>query len=710
MPTPSRRPATSPTGAKPPGSDRVSKTPTKAPGSARLPAAAAKSAAPATKPAVPAPKPTAGSARLPAADKPAVPAKAPVSARLQAAAPAASAAPADKAAPPKAPSSARLPAAGAKAKAPSSGSNTAAAPATGTGATAAKPRPSSGTNPAAAPAKPAARPASRSSTRNKIAADDHDDAKNARSSRRSGTGTRSPQSPLKKWGTMGAITLGALCLVAFAISGPVMQSMRMSTMRAGADPAQLNAALAAADLWVANANADQVHTLLTQDPTFPPAVAVRLGKDAKTADDLLVLATRDSTPDGPRADALAAAAVVWGGGPHAALPKQLHDWSVDPKEDDSVAAGAIAVLAAAGGSDATANLISLLGTQGLADARLDAACAGLTKNIDFPDAAGAIGTLTGPNASRILKNIDLCAAITKHTSASNLNLLLTDARASDPALRVFALKTIGLQCPLTDIDTNDAQREKLAGEFAARLIPTTSGDELAALLSAASSLALVQSSAAIINLAPDAIGQSRPGLDQNTFAECLGKAFILGKTAASKKATSDHIGRLIDALDQPRTHALAAIAIGRIANPDLLPDLRPALIKLGAAGDPDAIAALTALCRQTFARKDIADANGTDTAKWQAWVVTEAHDSARLDEMMQWQIDNVKYQRIDDGKDRLQTNLDWLDKAIPELDAWVDSPTWLPPLDGTRSSATDLQGKLKLLKRSVGQSLVGAKE
>jgi hypothetical protein len=489
-----------------------------------------------------------------------------------------------------------------------------------------------------------------------------------------------------------------------------MQSMRMSTMRAGADPAQLNAALAAADLWVANANADQVHTLLTQDPTFPPAVAVRLGKDAKTADDLLVLAIRDATPDGPRADALAAAAAVWGGGPHAALPKQLHDWSVDPKEDDSVAAGAIAVLAVAGGSDATAQLISLLGTQGLADARLDAACAGLTKNIDFPDAAGAIGTLTGPNASRILKNIDLCAAITKHTSSSNLNLLLTDARASDPALRVFALKTIGSQCPLADIDTNDAQREKLAGEFAARLIPTTSGDELAALLSAASSLALVQSSAAIINLAPDAIGQSRPGLDQNTFAECLGRAFILGKTAASKKATSEHIGRLIDALDQPRTHALAAIALGRIANPDLLPDLRPALIKLGAAGDPDAIAALTALCRQTFQRKDIADANGTDTAKWQAWVVAEAHDSARLDEMMQWQVDNVKYQRIDDGKDRLQTNLDWLDKAIPELDAWLDNPTWLPPLDGTRSSATDLQGKLKLLKRSVGQSLVGAKE
>jgi hypothetical protein len=738
MPTPSRRPASStrnepaeqrPTtsrlakpGAKPPGSDRV----TKPPSSARLAAA---------RPDAAAAKPGTGATPRPGT-------KAPSSARLQAAAPkpdAPAAKPGTAATPragTKAPSSARLQAAAPK---PEPGAHTkpasdrvtkpAAKPSSGTTAAAGKPgaRPASGTVPAAAPTKPTARsgrpasgttPAARPSARHRTAgADDKADAKDAKAGRSARRSTRTEagrpaaDGGKRKWLMIAVAAVIVLTIGGFAAAGPVMQSLRMSTMKAGTDASKLPAALAATDLWCANATADQVHALLTQDSGLPPEVAVRLGKDAKTPDDLLALAVRDGLPDAARADALAAAVAVWNDDKHPTLPKQLQTWTTDPKEDDAVAAAAISVLAHAGGADANAQLLALLGTQGLADARLDAACAAFAKSIvDHDVIPGALGLLTGPNAARILKHPDLLKAITDHCVTEDFDHLMTYARAPDQDLRVFALRTISTQCPLYDGEPNDAAREKLAAEFAKRLVPATPADELAATLAAASKLTLTQASDAILALAPDAMALSHAGLDQNAFADCLGKALILGKTKASKDATTAHIGRLIAALDQPRTHALAAVSLGRIANPDLLPDLRPALAKLADAGDPDAIAALTALVRQTFARKDIVDANGASADKWKAWVATDAHDSARLAEMMQWQTDNVQYQRVSDGKDRLQANADWLDKAIPELDAWLANPAWLPPLNGTRTGATDLQGKLKMLKRTVGQALAGAKE
>lgn len=509
---------------------------------------------------------------------------------------------------------------------------------------------------------------------------------------------------------VGTVILAAL-ITALAWK-PMQRSHRLHTIDAATtDPSKLDAALAAADEWMALVDQDprEIDQFILHEHG-PVAVQVHCAVAAKLYPALVSIAERPSITPADRALALRGAATVYDPERHGSerLPGGMDDWIEDPKASDEVAAAALALIAKADRDDAFATLVRIAGTGATRPARADAALTALAPLVDGSTCGQILRLLSTPAASRVIANAAITDAVARNCN-HDLPAVLALAFGKDPAIRTFALTCLS-HCTLIDDPANDEERVSLAAKFHPLLDPKGDAEVLAAAVHACAALELSPCMDDLIALAPSVDGRSLPqDVTSDYLSQVLGERFVLTGTPKSQALTAQLVAKLGAALADGGTRPVAAKALGRITQATT-PGLRAALDQLADVGDQASIATLKILVGKTYGRDDLVKASGDDAASWKAMLAREHTVSARVAELGQWLAANGKFNRVADGVERLQASVGYLEKAMADTNAWLNDTTWTPPLGSTREDIEDLDRRLKMLEKDVKPALAGAQQ
>jgi len=195
-----------------------------------------------------------------------------------------------------------------------------------------------------------------------------------------------------------------------------------------------------------------------------------------------------------------------------------------------------------------------------------AALDGMGQLLDSDSLGHALGLLRGPAFDQVLGHAALVDAIRNSARAGNLIDLLSLSDHAHEGVRALALDCLGR---LTLPDSTDPKlRADLGNRVSAKLTPTTPPVELAAALGAVKNLRLSGASESVIQLARQREALALPGIDDQFWIHCLGDAFILPHGA--DEANDRLVSRLAECVDDPALLPIAAAAIGRIRDPDLI--------------------------------------------------------------------------------------------------------------------------------------------
>ena len=391
---------------------------------------------------------------------------------------------------------------------------------------------------------------------------DEDDTTARRPGRRTPTEAKPSKAP---WIIGAFLVLG---LAAIAAYKPVKRSMLLSELDGASGAAAIDCANRYLEFEkgresaVRNVIADRRGTFEAQLP---------LAKTIVSLSCLTALADRGDLEPAQLIQVLDTGVAIYDSEQHRKerLPRETEAWISGDDRDLAIAAIGLLVRHARAGNDAdevTAQLAKIAAEPTVDPLKAKAALDGMGQLLDSDSLGHALGLLRGPAFDQVLGHAALVDAIRNSARAGNLIDLLSLSDHAHEGVRALALDCLGR---LTLPDSTDPKlRADLGNRVSAKLTPTTPPVELAAALGAVKNLRLSGASESVIQLARQREALALPGIDDQFWIHCLGDAFILPHGA--DEANDRLVSRLAECVDDPALLPIAAAAIGRIRDPDLI--------------------------------------------------------------------------------------------------------------------------------------------
>lgn len=523
----------------------------------------------------------------------------------------------------------------------------------------------------------------------------------------SGLRTRQPPKPSKApWVIGGAI---ALAIIGACAYGPAMRSVYLGRMDKGGAEGLEGARSYYA--FVGGSEAMVRDVIASNRGQFD--AQLWLAQECGSIAALMAIAERRDLPAPQLATTLETAVAVFR--PErdrtAREPAVLESWARDHAER-AVAVPAIALktaFAQATEDDETPELLATIaGTPALDPLRLAAALDGLATLASSDNLGLIIGLLRSNANDQVVAHAALRQALVANIRPSYVEPLLGLTSSPNSAVRALALEALGnVSLPES---ADPAQRQRIGEQVAAKLAPGTPAVEMAAALTAVQGLRLTGARDAVLALLPGRAALGLEGIDDAWWVKTLGSSLILTQPEAARPASEDLIGKLTALLDDPASRGVAARALGLIRDPGFA-GLRPALDRLAALGeDADCFAALTGIVAGTYRRADVAKANGTDLARWQAFLAEDRPRYTRLREIIDWLAKNEGATRVTDGAVVLRQKRDFLDGARDYLQPLLDDAAFVPPLGLEYAQVKEALRRTNDLGRDTRNFLAGANQ
>jgi hypothetical protein len=428
-----------------------------------------------------------------------------------------------------------------------------------------------------------------------------------------------------------------------------------------------------------------------------------------------------------RAAALAAAADVYDAevNRHSRLPSGLAAWARDLESPRPVADAAVRLIVTAKGNENKdfapgEVLLNAAVTPNQDPERVAAAIAALAELLDATNlnyAFTLLNSRVGDQALGVLAD-----KIVKTATPLHLPQIMKLFANPQPAVRAVAIEALGGPgMVLGDTPQGFKEREELGKTLAPKLAPDTPKVELAAAIKAVKGLRLIGARDALLALVPKLDALQLEGVDGPYMSGVLGKSLIgmtvaaaaddakskaeaKAMSAAADAASGDLITKLIAALDDDASRAVAAAALSLVSNQNY-PQLRPALDKLAAHGEDAAcFTTLGILTGKVYGREDVVKACGQDLEKWKAQLAKDKAVCDRLREILAYEEVHQSWQNIGDGKHtrkELGEVKDWLAATQVELDALVADKGFIAPIGFTKGQVTEIGHETKEMGKAI---------
>jgi hypothetical protein len=597
----------------------------------------------------------------------------------------------------------------------------------------------------AAPAAAAARRPGSTARQDKAATARHGKAGTARHPRSSGGYGR-----FVVFGLIALVVIGAFCY------GPVTRSMALGKL----DAAKGDDALLAADAYMKLVDGNPSYLrMLVRDNHGPVEAQVHVAKEAKLFSSLVMICERPLSDPPPSMDgkpvagasdaglktvtqdqrilALDAAGAIYQPDAMAAelLPDELAKWAKDGGYKTELSLAAMRLIIKTRPKYAMDTLLSIATAAGQDAQRTEAAIDAIAALTESDNLGYSINLLGSRVSDLAVSRTKLTDNITKLSSPHNLPSLVALLSSPKDEVRAIAIEAMGgPHMQLGDSPADYHQREELGKSITPKLDDKTPPVELAATLKAVKGLRLIGARDAVLALVPKLATLHLEGISPAFMSDLLGKALISSgqpadagkdakggpeaaaaavKIASEARAQSeDLIGKLIAALDDDASRAIAAGALMAITDPSFL-SLRAGLDKLLAHGDnPDCFTALTVLVDKTYNRSDVAKACGKELDKWKDFLASDRPHFDRVKEILEWMATHKNNLQIGDGRHKAELGeaKDYIAKAQEELDAWLMDPKFVSPLGMTKSQITSLVKDLKMKGKDVRSAFAGSTE
>jgi hypothetical protein len=622
---------------------------------------------------------------------------------------------------------------------------------------------------AAAADKPAARPSARlaaqapaaggarrpgsTARHEKAATGRHDKPATARHGK---PGTGRYQQKSGGYGRYVVFGLIALVVIGALSYGPVTRSMAMGKL----DAAKGDEAILAADAYMKLVEGNPSYLrMLVKENHGPVEAQVHVAKEAKEFSSLVVICERPLSDPPPAADgkpaaaasdaslkvvtqdqrilALDAATAIYV--PETMtkelLPDDLAKWAKDGGYKTELSLAAMRLIAKARPKYAMDTLLSIATAAGQDAQRTEAAIDAIAATTEADNLGYSINLLGSRVSDLAVSRTKLTDNIIKLSSPDHLASLVALLSSPKDEVRAIAIEAMGgPHMQLGDSPADYHKREELGKNITPKLDEKTPPVELAATLKAVKGLRLIGARDAVLALVPKLKTLHLEGISAGFMSDLLGKALIstlqpadAGKDAkggaeaaaeAVKLATEartqseDLITKLIAALDDDASRAIAAGALMEISDPSFL-SLRAGLDKLQAHGEnPDCFTALTVLVDKTYNRSDVVKANGKDLEKWKDFLASDRPHFDRVKEILDWMATHKNNLQIGDGRHKAELGeaKDYIAKAQEELDAWLMDPKFVSPLGLTKSQISSLVKDLKMKGKDVRSAFAGSTE
>ncbi len=428
-----------------------------------------------------------------------------------------------------------------------------------------------------------------------------------------------------------------------------------------------------------------------------------------------------------RAAALAAAADIYDGeaNRHSRLPSGLAAWARDLETPRPVADAAVRLIVTAKGNENKdfapgEVLLNAAVTPNQDPERVAAAIAALAEFLDATNLNYAFTLLNSRVGDQALGV--LAEKIVKTATPLHLPQIMKLLANPQPAVRAVAIEALGGPgMVLGDTPQGFKEREELGKTLAPKLAPDTPKVELAAAIKAVKGLRLVGARDALLALVPKLDALQLEGVDGPYMSGVLGKSLIgmtvapaaddvkskaeaKAMSAAADAASGDLITKLIAALDDDASRAVAAAALSLVSNQNY-PQLRPALDKLAAHGEDAAcFTTLGILTGKVYGREDVVKACGQDLEKWKAQLAKDKAVCDRLREILAYEEAHQSWQNIGDGKHtrkELGEVKDWLAATQVELDALVADKGFIAPIGFTKGQVSEIGHETKEMGKAI---------
>lgn len=529
---------------------------------------------------------------------------------------------------------------------------------------------------------------------------DEDDTTARRPGRRTPTEAKPSKAP---WIIGAFLVLG---LAAIAAYKPVKRSMLLSELDGASGAAAIDCANRYLEFEKGRESAVR-NVIADRRGTFE--AQLHLAKTIVSLSCLTALADRGDLEPAQLIQVLDTGVAIYDSEQHRKerLPRETEAWISGDDRDLAIAAIGLLVRHARAGNDAdevTAQLAKIAAEPTVDPLKAKAALDGMGQLLDSDSLGHALGLLRGPAFDQVLGHAALVDAIRNSARAGNLIDLLSLSDHAHEGVRALALDCLGR---LTLPDSTDPKlRADLGNRVSAKLTPTTPPVELAAALGAVKNLRLSGASESVIQLARQREALALPGIDDQFWIHCLGDAFILPHGA--DEANDRLVSRLAECVDDPALLPIAAAAIGRIRDPDLI-SLRKGLDALARHLDEQVCReSLLTVVDKTFDRKDVITACGDDPQRWIDFLAKDRPRYQRIADIRAYVIANRGTQRISDGRQKLGEVKAYLDQAREELQTWVDDPNFAAPLGLSKKQVEDVFRDVQELNAAVRKAFGGA--
>jgi hypothetical protein len=546
-------------------------------------------------------------------------------------------------------------------------------------------------------------------------------------------------------GLYAAIAVGVVVIVAVFSVGPIRHSLALQTLNNFKGSNDSAGAIAAADAYLAlSGGHDSTIIALIRQDTGPVNAQIYLAKKLRLFASLLSIAERPlststensteknnaaSITQDDRIAALHAAADIFHSTKHKddILPDALKKWTTDKDTPVDVALASLRVILAVQPKYMMPLLSTLSSDTQINPALAGAAIDGLTGLCDADNLGLLLALYTGSNHELALTHKSTLDKIIALANSKHVPALMDLLNAPKESLRTLALNALG--GPMMRLG-DTAEHLDLRNLLSKRLIPqlraTTPANELAATLNATRGLRLHEATDAVMALIPAYKALNLPNVDDNFFADILGRAFITtvalpdppkdgtkpsaqDAIANALRARSDAIiQQLIAGLENENTRTVCAKSLGLIRD-KTYPGLRDAVEKLVHYGkDSTCMDAIHLLVDKTYGRDDVTKLCARSVEKWEKYLASDRPNYERVKNIVAWMKENGKYQTVSDGRTRLGKNKEYLTAAQAELDSWMSDPKFLPPLGLTRNRIEALNQDVKMMGMNVRKAWSGA--
>ncbi len=506
---------------------------------------------------------------------------------------------------------------------------------------------------------------------------------------------------------VGVAVLGLIVGVCYR---PVMRMIKLNAL----DKADAAMALAAADDYLRFEGDDATRiSEAVRAHRGPFAAQVRMANVIQSFALLMNIAEQPTLTPAQRTTALKAGLTIFNAERHraVALPTELPTWA-EQSDDSALALSAMAVGVAHGAANlevekesvAIAGLLVRIASKPEQDSpRVTAALEGLAKVATEANLDQVLALLPGPLSEQMIAHSALTAQITALARAPHLPAVIGLLDHPRAPVRALGLETLGGKSLSAAV--NPKTQTQLAQRISAKLIAATPAIELAGALKATAGLRLTSAGEAVLALVPARTRLGLSGIPETWWEECLGRSLILTQPDTARPASEELISKLVAALSIPESRPVVAKALSLITDPTFV-QLRPALDKLAEFGaTPECLTALTSLVAKTYARPDIANACGSDLAKWRGYLAKDHPRSLRATEIRTYVDTHQEQQRVSVGRDKLIAARDYLDLAGKDLQAWCDDKTFIPPLGFSKTTIETLLHDVKLLHFGVNKAM-----